>query len=177
MSKVIIEKAKPENLQSIIEIQKETWLATYPNKKFGITKEDILKRLGKPGDDITIKRIETWQKIIKEEDKQKVIFVAKLENKIIGFAIVNNQPKPTIGALYVLPFFQGQGAGNLLVNKSLLWLGKQPAIYTYVAIYNQKAINFYNNHGFIKTNTKPSDKYALEHGLKEIPTLEMVLKD
>ncbi len=169
-----ISKAKLSDIPEIIQVQKQTWLATYPNKDIGITKEDITKRLGNPGDEILQKRIENWQNIINNLDKQKIIFIAKENKKIVGFAIITNQEKPTVSALYVLPNFQGQGVGKLLLQKSFDWLGNQPKIFTYVASYNQKAIDFYKKHGFQATTETPKDEFATKNNLKPIPTIEMV---
>lgn len=36
--------AMPGDESGIIRLLKETWLATYPNKKYNITREDILKK-------------------------------------------------------------------------------------------------------------------------------------
>ena len=36
-----IEVASPEDAEAIANIQKETWLATYPNEEYGITEDDI----------------------------------------------------------------------------------------------------------------------------------------
>ena len=174
---ILIKKAKLSDIPDIIQVQKQTWLATYPNEDFGITKDDIFKRLGNPGDEILQKRIEKWQNIINGQDKQKIIFTANENNKIVGFAILTSQDKPTINALYILPSFQGQGVGKLLLEKSLDWLGIQPKIYTYVASYNQNAIDFYKKHGFKATTGIPKymDEFAIKNNLKPIPTIEMVL--
>ena len=43
----------------IVFVLKTTWLATYPNKKYGITKEDILSK-----DFDSEKKISAWQDTI-----------------------------------------------------------------------------------------------------------------
>lgn len=44
------------------------------------------------------------------------------------------------------------------MKKTLTWLGKEKDIYVNLVSYNQKAINFYQSFGFIKTgkNVKKS---------------------
>jgi len=171
-----IEQAVLSEIPDIIQVQKQTWLDTYPTKDFGLTKEDIAKRMGEPGDAIFKKRIESWQNIVKGTDINKKIFVAKENYKIVCFAILSNQDKSTVNALYVLPNCQKRGIGKLLLEKSLGWMDDQPKIFTYVASYNDKAIKFYKKHGFKATGKTPKDEFAIKNGLKPIPTIEMVLK-
>ena len=38
---VLIDRARPEDAPRIVEIQEATWLDTYPNEEYGITREDI----------------------------------------------------------------------------------------------------------------------------------------
>jgi hypothetical protein len=42
---VLVEVAKPEDAEGVFDVQRLTWLATYPNAEAGITEEDIRVRV------------------------------------------------------------------------------------------------------------------------------------
>ena len=59
---VVIETAIPQDAEAIAGLFRKTWLATYPNEKASITREDIrLRTDGKNGERIP-KNIENWRK-------------------------------------------------------------------------------------------------------------------
>ena len=41
MQAITIREAHPDDADAIREVQRQTWLATYPNEAYGITREDI----------------------------------------------------------------------------------------------------------------------------------------
>ena len=56
-----------------------------------------------------------------------------------------------VGAIYVLPEVQGHGIGSRLLGCAFDWWGNQKPVHLCVASYNQRAIHFYEQHGFTKT--------------------------
>jgi ribosomal protein S18 acetylase RimI-like enzyme len=51
---------------------------------------------------------------------------------------------------YPYPTFPSSGIGKMLVEKILSWLGNEKKIKLNVAVYNKKAIKFYEKLGFVK---------------------------
>jgi ribosomal protein S18 acetylase RimI-like enzyme len=171
-----IEHARSEDAEAIFNVQRATWLDTYPNKEAGITGEDIRKRIeGENGEKISPK-IDKWRQGIEVSDGSRAVFVAREEGKVVGYvapAIIDGQRR--IGAIYVLPDSQGKGIGSELLHKAIEWHGRKEDIFLRVATYNQKAIDFYKRNGFKETNNVVEDEAAQKSGSKPIPEIEMVL--
>jgi ribosomal protein S18 acetylase RimI-like enzyme len=174
---VIIEKANPEDAAAIFDVQRLTWLATYPNEEAGITYKDIRKRLEGEDGELVLQKIDRWKRGIETAGDTRQVFVARDEGRLIGFVapgIMDRQRR--IGAIYVLPEAQGRGIGGRLLQKALAWHGDNNDVFLHVATYNQKAIDFYKKHGFEQTATEIVDEAALRNGNVPIPEIEMVRK-
>ncbi|MCX7881080.1 MAG: GNAT family N-acetyltransferase [Patescibacteria group bacterium] len=171
--KIILAKSK--DAEGIYQVRKITWINTYPNEKLGITKKDILERF------IEIeKNFETYldqrKEALKNQSFNSQTWIAKINKQVIGFCTAKRVKKNEIGAIYILPQFQGKGIGKKLMKKALKWLEKNKDIYVNVVSYNQKAINFYQSFGFIKTGKIVKEEiHDLPCG-KTLPEIEMMLK-
>jgi ribosomal protein S18 acetylase RimI-like enzyme len=170
--KPIIEifEATAEDAAGIIAVQKKTWLATYPNEEFGITEQDILSKDWDSPD-----RLARWQKTIAEEGDANRLWIAKEDEKIVGFCSAQRgDVQNRIGAIYILPEYQGQGVGKKLLEKAFNWLGDEKDATLEVAKYNTNAIEFYKKFGFEgESEIAPSPASQLPSG-KLIPGIEMV---
>ncbi|HVZ12213.1 MAG TPA: GNAT family N-acetyltransferase [Patescibacteria group bacterium] len=159
--------ARPEDAKRFREIQKITWLQTYPNEELGITREDIDS---KTNEMLTPERTEEIAEIIKNTDTS-VSLVAKDGGEIVGFMGVDI-PNRKIAAIFVLPEYQEQGIGRALLEKGLEQLGAGK-ISLNVVSYNQKAINFYKKLGFVENGPTSDDPVIFASG-KVLPKIEMV---
>lgn len=155
-------------------MQTNTWLATYPDAKLGITEDDIRRRIIGKDRELLKRRISDWREGIAKDGPTKTTYVAKVDGKVVGFTLplITSDGQHSLGALYVLPEFQGHGIGYALAQKNLDWHGNQP-IYLAVAAYNQRAISFYKSFGFVETGKKLEDLTARKLGEKELPEIEM----
>lgn len=172
-----VELAKPEDAAEVFDVQRQTWLDTYPNEEAGITYENIRVRLEGENGELIPQKVERWRKGIESTGEKRAVYVIRDEGKIIGFVapgIMNDQRR--IGAIYVLPEAQGKGVGSKLLQKSIEWHGRNEDIFLHVANYNQNAIDFYKRHGFEQTDNKIVDEAALQKGNVPIPEIEMVLR-
>lgn len=172
-----IQPATPEDAAGIYEVQRQTWIDTYPNEEAGITEQDIRNRIeGEHGEKIE-DRIAWWRKGIETSGEKRGIYVVKDSDKVVGFVapgIIEGQRR--IGAIYILPEAQGKGLGRKLLEKAIDWHGREDDIFLHVASYNDNAIGFYEKNGFEKTGNSIEDLDARERGDMEIPEIEMVLK-
>jgi ribosomal protein S18 acetylase RimI-like enzyme len=169
MNKYSISLANPKDVPEILSVRRITWLATYPNEKYGITFNDIKDNLDKRD----IGAVETWQKRI-IEDKTSQTWTAKFQNKVIGFISASKGEKNNcIRALYVLPDFQHYGVGKLLMDAALKWLGNRSKITLEVVSYNANAIGFYQKSGFSENGPTICEVGNLPSG-KHLPEIEMV---
>lgn len=166
-----IEQAQPEDAEAIFDVQRRTWLATYPNDAFGITYEDIRKRVeGEHGERVQ-KNVQRWKKSIELSGGTQAIFVVRENGHVVGFVAPGTwNQQCRVGALYVAPEAQGRGIGAALLAKAIKWHGHDKDIFLRVAPYNQNAINFYRSHGFKETDNPVEDDHT-----PPIPEIEMVL--
>src|SRR3989344_6735119 len=84
---VKIYSAVPNDGKGLVRVSRITWLATYPNKKFGITVKDLAQRA-----EFEKERIKRWRKNIKENKNRKT-WVAKVRREIVGFCGANKENK------------------------------------------------------------------------------------
>jgi GNAT superfamily N-acetyltransferase len=168
-SKIKILNSKPGNEKDIVFILKETWLDTYPSKKFGITKKDILTK-----DFDSQEKKKAWLNAIKESKKKSnYLFVAEYDNKVVGICMVaKNKKFNELKLVYVLPKYQGLSIGKKLVDEGIKWLGRKKDIIVFAAEYNKNATDFYKKFGFIETGVKHNDR--LVNG-KIMPEIQLML--
>ena len=175
MSQIEVLDATPNDVDQIKVVQSITWLATYPNVEAGITQEDIESQLNSPQRNENYQR---WKKTINKDDNSH-FFVAKEADKVVGYCspyIDEKNNANRLGAIYVLPEYQGKGVGGKLMDTAIAWYGLGKDITVHVASYNQNAIDFYKRYGFVETGRKVTDDVAKLPSGAEIPEIEMVRK-
>jgi len=176
MDDIRIVDAIPQDVFGIRNVQKVTWINTYPNSELGITRKDVESTFSKDGTEDGRKKIEEWKKRYSDLNQHR--WVVKNKNEIIGFCMVGKEDDSNrIYAIYVIPSFQGKGLGKQLMEKALSWLEDDRDVCVNVASYNSQAINFYEKFGFVKTGRNVHSKgvESLPSG-KIIPEIEMVRK-
>ncbi len=164
-----VEKVNSSDIWGIFAVQKITWLATYVNEENNITREDILKK-----DFSSQERYERWHKTLVENKVNNNIWIIKENKKVIAFCtaekkIENNK----IGAIYVLPDYQGQGLGTALILKAMEWLGNKKEIFLDVVVYNLKAKHFYCKFGFQEIGETPHQELSKLPSGKTLPEIRM----
>lgn len=172
--KIKIRKSVPDDVFGIRDVQKNTWLKTYPNSTEGITVEDIKKKF--KIDETPEGRKKIGERKKKYKDKNISIWVVETEGRIIGFCTAIREGKHNrIGAIYVLPAYQRKGLGKKLIKEAFAWLGDKKDIMINVARYNKQAIDFYKKFGFVETGKEGAlDSAAKLPSGKFIPEIELV---
>lgn len=169
-----IRKATPDDVLDLHQVYFITWLDTYPNQEFNITKEDIIFKYESrlTPDKIAERRI----KISQIKDNELMLVIEK-DNKIIAVCnAVQEEFYNQLKAIYVLPEYQRLGLGSVLWKEAQRIFSPQKDIIVHVAAYNEKAINFYKKLGFVSTEKIFCDeKYKMRNGAI-IPELEMIIK-
>lgn len=168
-----IEDAKPEDVETMIEIKRVRWFEIYPNEKHDITAKDLSII-----DWYNPENLAKRKKELKEVKNDTHTFVIKNnESKIVGYCKVSKTSDyGEINAIYTLPGFEGKGLGKKLIQKAFEWLGPSLDIKLKVVAYNTNAIGFYKKFGFKETGNKVSYEGTQLPSGKELPRIEMVLK-
>ncbi len=165
--KYLIRPATFKDYLDIHNICFETWMVTYPNKKFNIREEDIRYKFEK----------KTKKKNTFKTDNKKSRLLLEFSGKIVAFC--NCEEKKgfnQLQAIYVLPKYQGVGFAYALWEESKKIFNPQKDIIVNVASYNKKAINFYKKLGFKSTGkVLLNEKHKMRNGAI-IPELEMIIK-
>ncbi len=174
--KIRIRKSIPGDGYGIREVQRQTWLKTYPNRKANITVKDIKEVFAKDKTPRGREGIEKRKERYK--DKNTGIWVAEDKGRIIGFCTaVKKESQNRVMAIYVLPDCQSKGIGKLLIKKAFNWLGNKKDIFVNVVSYNQNAIGFYKKIGFKETGRSGVfDQAAKLPSGKTMPEIELVKK-
>lgn len=110
--------------------------------------------------------------LISANDYEEFLFqrgkgwICEIENKIVGFAIVDLKEK-NVWALFVQPGFEGKGIGKKLHDEMIdwyftktnetIWLGTAP---------NTRAEKFYERKGWQKTGVRPNGEIRFEMTLQ-----------
>lgn len=169
-----IREAFPHDAEAMREVQRITWLATYPNEAYGITKEDIEARFREDPETAKERQDRRRQSVCTAPFHS---WVALKEMSIIGFCIVKqDEHENLVQALYVLPDFQSKGIGKRLLQTALDWLGAEKEVVLNVASYNEKAIAFYHAFGFVPNGpVASSGTLQLPSGVR-LPEISMIKK-
>ncbi len=169
---IAITIATPEDAPGIYALQRQTWLTTYPNATYGITKADIEAKFPLHSPE-AIENKRARLKAFTPDDQE---WVAKDDDTIVGWAVALRKDQVNeLAALYVLPTYQGRRVGARLMAAALDWLGSERNADLTVAAYNRKAIGFYKRWGFQPVGLSPEYDSVLPSGTR-IPGLKMILQ-
>lgn len=170
---VVVEIARPQDAAGIANVQKATWLATYPNEEYGISYDDVAAKVALWDSPESLNRI---RQSIMHPDPGTLRLVARDKDKVVGhcYAIKRGHMNK-LQVLYVLPQYQHMGIGSRLANEGIGWLGSDKDIGLEVVKYSTDAINFYESLGFRVTGDALNSVTKLPSGIT-IPTYSMVRK-
>jgi ribosomal protein S18 acetylase RimI-like enzyme len=166
-TKYNIRQAKLADAEGITQVQRDSWLATYPNKKEGVTIKDIQEKFKNMNE-----RITRWESIISEQNEDKILLVYEQDNQILGFCGGTKEGLyGQIKSIYIQPNFTSKGLGSKLMVSAINWLQDIKSIKVEVASYNKKAISFYQKFGFVKTDIV-CPPFSINENIS-IPIIEM----
>lgn len=85
-SSVEIERAVPDDAETICAIRDRAWLKAYPNNEFGITVDDIiLNTQGQNGEFVPRRIAYLKDQLAKDDGFSLTTFVAKVSGKVVGY--------------------------------------------------------------------------------------------
>ncbi len=176
---VEIERAVPDDAETICDIRDRAWFEAYPNAELGITVDDIrLNAQGKNGEFVPRRVAYLKDQLAQDDGSGLTTFVAKVGGKVVGYIDprIDEQDRRRIGAIYVEPEAQGKGVGGKLMQKVLGLYGRDEDIFLEVVSYNQNAIDFYKRFGLEQTDAVVPEEEGRPDYMKSLPQIEMVLR-
>lgn len=167
-----IRKIEPDDVLDLHRVYFLTWLDTYPNEEFNITKEDIIykyeQRLAPE------KILESKEKITQTKENELKLLL-KDKKKVVALCnVVKEQDYNQLQAIYVLPEYQRMGVGTRLWLEAEKFLDPYKKTIVYVASYNNRAIRFYEKLGFKSTGKIFKDERSKMRNGAVFPELKMV---
>lgn len=169
-----VRDASRKDAEAIQGVFHKTWLATYPNEEAGITIGDVEDRFKDAySEEVLAKRREAYE----NPPEGHRILVAEKDGEVVGICrLVLHHDKNQLQAIYVLPEFQGKGVGRAFWDKAQTIFDHKKDIIVEVAIYNQKAIDFYTSLGFVDSGKRFIEERLRMKSGAPIPEMEMIIK-
>lgn len=170
VSQYEIREGTLDDSEAVRRMQAESWLATYPNDEAGVSYEWVKEQTDQW---LTSEWLAKSREILAEvlEKPNSFYSVAEMEGRIVGFVHVatNDDNTKELEAIYTSPETFGTGLGDRLMERADQWIDDVTTTLKVVS-YNQRAIRFYEKHGFIKVE-------GSEEVYKEkMPVIQMIRK-
>ncbi len=167
---VAVEQPIQDDLPSILDVIRTSWIGAHQNMELGITVKDLAREHYHrfEGD-----AEERWGDHITNPQADIISMLARNPNgEVVGFCRAKEQDESNvITGVYVLPEVQGTGVGTMLLNNVLEKLNPLKPTILHVATYNSRAIAFYGKHGFKPTELR--ENFQMKYSDKQIPIMEM----
>lgn len=141
-----IDKLTIDDLDEATEMRLRSWIDTYPNEEFGVSKEWVEERNKQQMSDV--KRAQRRERFT---TANTIGWVGRDENgKIIAATTpyVDDDGIQHLGSLYVDKNWHGTGLAAVLMQKVIDWFDSTKDIELSVASYNERAKAFYRKWGF-----------------------------
>lgn len=133
-----IKKMNEEDISAVQKVAKVCWHDTYE----GIIPNEI--------QDAFLEQAYS-NDMMKRRLERSHLFIAEAEGEIAGFANfspIKHGNEAELGAIYILPQYQGIGIGTALLQEGIGYLEGVKKLYVCVEAENEKGKAFYNAKGF-----------------------------
>ena len=166
-----LQTATPNDIDGIVEAERQSWVMTYPNEAEGVATSDVENRFR----DLSGRTKAIQEEMAKENHRYTVV---KVEGKVIGYAhVLREHPSNEVVEMYVLADYQNQHIGRRLMEEALRWLGSEKPVELEVVTYNTRAMAFYRKFGFVEERMRQqseSEEWNTLPSGKRMPVVFMV---
>jgi GNAT superfamily N-acetyltransferase len=163
-----IEPMRAEDVEPATRMRLQSWLDTYTNDEFGVTREWIEER---NQEQLRPERIQRG--IERLTIPSRACYVARSsDGEIIGSTTpyVDEEGVQHVGSLYVDERFHGKGVGQQLMQKVIEWSDPLKPLELGVVAYNERAKAFYRKWQFEEI---PGSETLFDN---KIPEIKMIRK-
>ncbi|GEB62440.1 GNAT family N-acetyltransferase [Streptomyces gardneri] len=145
----VITAAHPDDAAALGPLHLQNWLRNYLNADAGIDEAWIREHRGSSA---TAEGIAEWREFIEAANQQypasHFCRVVRSKTEIVGYLCGHQEQESiTLGPMYLLDQAQGHGLGGHMMTEFLTWAGSA-RIRLGVVDNNERAIRFYQRHGF-----------------------------
>lgn len=166
-----IEQPKIADALELAKVHNQSWLETYPNDEFGISRDYIENRVSSRLSEEGLKRRKSAIQLSYDTPTYFLRIARDKSGRIVGFIDGNlKDGEYWLDGLYTLGDTFGTGLGKLLWEAYLPWTDNNDVLLT-VASYNERAKVFYKKLGF-------TEKAGTERTFDDtpIPVIDMIRK-
>lgn len=136
--KLIIRNMKAEDIKDVQQVAKTSWNDTYKGIIPAHIQENFLNSAY--SDEMMKRRLDVSS-----------LYIAEVDGQIVGFAnfsTVKEEGEIELGAIYLVPEFQGKGVGTALLNEGLNNAQNALKVFINVEKENETGITFYKAKDF-----------------------------
>jgi ribosomal protein S18 acetylase RimI-like enzyme len=170
---VTVRLAGPDDAESIVNVYKNTWSATYPDEELNITDSDIAQHTADWDGPAGIQRV---RDVLADPSPFTAEMVAEVNGNIVGTSrllLTSDDNENKITGFYVLPDYHGSGVAQALMASTLSYLGNDKPVSLEVTAHTDKAVSFYQKMGFAIAEHAGPVVMTLNNG-KMMPGYKMV---
>ncbi len=177
-----VRRATPDDAEAVVSIHYQAWLDAYLPIVEGLTEADIKERFHYDDVDGLKEHTATARERLASPETNTQMFLHVSEDIQVtdGFIVAGEKQKgedkgkKMILALYVDPAAQGKGVGSHLMEAALKYMQADVnEIELGVVSTNQKAISFYEKHGFVYLRDV-AESECEKAGNTLIPEIDMI---
>ncbi|QHJ71362.1 GNAT family N-acetyltransferase [Planococcus halotolerans] len=133
-----IRNMKPEDIKDVQHVAKMSWNDTYEGIIPAHIQENFLNSAY--SDEMMMRRLDVSSLYVAEAEAQIVSFA--------NFSTVKEEGKVELGAIYLLPEFQGKGVGTALLNEGIKNAQNASKVFINVEKENETGVTFYKAKNF-----------------------------
>jgi len=145
-----VRQSTMDDLFAFRRAQANAWLETYPNPEHGVSFKWVKNHVDAWWTDKGRRKSQEFFDTVLVDTSQ-FHRVATVNGEVVGFIHGSTKPDGSkeLEGLYIDPKEHRKGIGTALVQAFDVWAAGSEVIVS-VAAYNQRAIHFYEKHGFVK---------------------------
>ena len=145
-----IEAMQLSDIEAATKMRLQSWLDTYVNDEYGVTREWIMERNQEQLSDVKIRaRQERFTKG-RATNTTNAWIARDARGEVIGSTTpyIDENGLQHLGSMYVATAWHGKGVGSALMQEVIDWFDAKKPIELGVVVYNERAKAFHRKWGF-----------------------------
>lgn len=171
---IAIERATLDDIPAYRSVQSAGWRDAYPNDDRGVLTHLVEQYTASWLTPEALAESREYVKKFLDDPDHHFLYVAKDDGKIVGMTHSSHlDGKQHLEALYIDQQYYGTGLGHRMIEAALSHFDYTKPITLDAVDYNNRAIRFYEKHGFRKVPGSEHD-YQTRHPELKLPSVTMI---